>query len=506
MKSSELSISFSALVPYAFAQSKNVTLNPAPAPGSGASRAVNHNFPSLAWEKSSFAEYSGNGTHPNLFSDALVNVLQEKVGTPLIIRIGGTSADQDHFNASQTVPLVKPTPPIPNKGLWGYSIGPSYFESLVNFNNSKFIWMLPMAHANDLHMSQDALHQSKLAVNKLGNKLEMLELGNEPNLYIPQKMRDNGYDPARYVAEALQHQKDFQGNVSSLPANTKYQALAYASNVDRTIWTTQKAFAANLNRNSNIHSVSWHYYQAVSGTGVTLQNTLMNHTHTTSSLNRFAAEIRWLHAHNPSLAFVLGEVGSVIAPELKWSVQATFGNALWTVDAMLYAMSINVTRMHMQSGTGFGYAPWNGTDVRPAFYALAMVGDFVGNSTEKELKVRHLDGGGERVGAYAAYEGGVLERAVVVNMGFYDGGGRRGGRGFEIKVPDGVGSVRVRRLMGPGATATGGTSWGGVVWKKSAKGVVEDHVQGGTEVIKVVRNKVQVEVKDSEAVLLQLLR
>ena len=219
---------------------------------------------------------TGNSTHPNTFSDALVNILQDKLGVPLWIRIGGTSADQDHYNSSQKAAVVRPNPPIEGHGLWGYSIGDLYFDALLNFKKSKFIWMIPMAYpSGKIHLGQDALIQSRKAIQKIGTKLAMLELGNEPNLYIGQKVRGANYNVAQYVKEALQHHDDVEGNFTSLPEDIKYQTLVYASNVDQSVWNTEKAFNAGINANGMVGSVSWHYYQSVTDAGVTLGKTLM---------------------------------------------------------------------------------------------------------------------------------------------------------------------------------------------------------------------------------------
>jgi len=204
-------------------------------------------------------------------------------------------------------------------------------------------------------------------------------------------------------------------------------------------------------------------------------------------------------------------VGSVIGPSVKWEVQATFGNALWNVDAMLYCMSINVTRMHMQSGSGFGYALWNTTQVRPAFYSQAMVSDFVGSNTGKQLSVKNIPVDGN-FAAYSAYEGDALQRIALINLRMWISAGgpesERQQREFEIKVPNGVKSVEVKRLMAAGATETGGVSWGGVRWVKGGTGVEEKSVQGGSTKLNVDTGtqKVTVAVKDSEAVLLELVR
>lgn len=133
-----------------------------------------------------------------------------------------------------------------------------------------------MAHrSGGTHLSEDALIQSRKAIQKIGGKLAMLELGNEPNLYTGQKVRGQDYNVAKYVKEALQHRDDIEGNVTSLPDDIKYQALVYASNVNQSVWNTEKAFDAKINANGVIGSVSWHYYQSITDVGVTLRKTLM---------------------------------------------------------------------------------------------------------------------------------------------------------------------------------------------------------------------------------------
>lgn len=230
-----------------------------------------------------------------------------------------------------------------------------------------------------------------------------------------------------------------------------------------------------------------------------------------SKISRFIPEIRFLHNRNAKLDFVLGEVGSVINPDLKWDVQATFGNALWNVDAMLYSMSINVTRMHMQSGTGFGYALWNTTQVRPTFYSQAMVSDFVGDNVDSTLRVKQITLDSDKFAAYSAYEGDTLQRMALVNLRMWNSTqgpeNQRPTRKFEIKVPDEINTVQVMRLMAAGATETGGVSWGGVMWTKGDDGVVEKNINGGSQILNVdaATKKVIVAVKDSEAVLVKMI-
>jgi hypothetical protein len=76
----------------------------------GASRPVDHAFASFSWPVHFFADYAGmtqcwpekyisaytiligNKSHPNRFSQDIINLLHEKTGAYPHIRVGGTSA------------------------------------------------------------------------------------------------------------------------------------------------------------------------------------------------------------------------------------------------------------------------------------------------------------------------------------------------------------------------------------------------------------------------------
>lgn len=72
----------------------------------------------------------------------------------------------------------------------------------------------------------------------------------------------------------------------------------------------------------------------------------MNHTAIKDKLNTFSADIDYLKENHPSITFVLGEVGSALNPNgidthpQDPGLEAVLGSALWTLDFMLYAMSI----------------------------------------------------------------------------------------------------------------------------------------------------------------------
>lgn len=56
-----------------------------------ASKPVDHAFASFSLPAHFFADYTGNKSHPNLFSRDIFDMLYEKTGAHPYVRVGGTS-------------------------------------------------------------------------------------------------------------------------------------------------------------------------------------------------------------------------------------------------------------------------------------------------------------------------------------------------------------------------------------------------------------------------------
>lgn len=57
----------------------------------GASNTVRHDFASFSLPGHWFADFTGNASHPNLFTKDILDLLAKKSGTQPFIRVGGTS-------------------------------------------------------------------------------------------------------------------------------------------------------------------------------------------------------------------------------------------------------------------------------------------------------------------------------------------------------------------------------------------------------------------------------
>ena len=257
-----------------------------------------------------------------------------------MIRVGGTSGDHDHYNASQTYPSLPPPTPDPAGAVFNWTLGPSYYEGFANFPGTNFTWQVPINILGP-HLSVDALAQAKQALQYIpAGCLSSLEIGNEPDLYLAQGVRGSTYSEATYVQQWLETFTNLVGNFSTLLQGPIFQALAFSSGVDQTQWNASSAFGNGINSNGNVASVSYHHYQVPNSDTARLGPDLMNHTAVAEGLDVFRNPIAYMQKAHPEIPFVIGEVNSALGNVGNAGLEGIFGGALWGVDMMLYAMSI----------------------------------------------------------------------------------------------------------------------------------------------------------------------
>lgn len=200
----------------------------------------------------------------------------------------------------------------------------------------------------------------------------------------------------------------------------------------------------------------------------------------------------------------------------------TLGAALWTLDFLLYGMSIGIARVSMQLGTNFRISAWQPVDkanhpqaVHGNYYGLAAAAAFVGGAGDLQVSplAAAADGHPDVVVGYAGYHGGKLSKIAVLNLDVWNSSGdaeeERPAEHVSLsELGDDVNEVRVSRLTAPlGATADTGITWAGRRWTAENNGTeyadgekpVTIGVQNGT----LARNIV---VKASEAVVVEILR
>ena len=352
------------------------------------------------------------------------------------------------------------------------------------------------------------------------SNLYALELGNEPNFYA-------NITPQSYVTKWQQYASAVSSNLS-LTNSIIYQGLTIASGSAGPPWDVTTLFNAGANAQNNLKTVGYHHYQTYAGNNIS--NTLLNHTDTRTHVDVFRQDICALASlSNSTIPFILSEVGSALNPPLAngtqqndFALESVLGSAIWTVDFLLYALTIGVNLVNMQQITGGGYSAWQpvtyptelyGVEqpaVLPPYYGYLFVADFIGNGTRGALKATNLDLLLERAAAYAGYEDGNLTKIALVNTEYWEVsfGMPKPATDFTIALPSGVESVTVEKLTGGatgGASARDNISWAGqeFTYASGGKGVPS---QGGdtTQILPVSEGSLNVSVPAVEAWLLTL--
>ncbi|KAL9112753.1 MAG: hypothetical protein Q9227_003056 [Pyrenula ochraceoflavens] len=417
-------------------------------------------------------------------SRQLMQNIQIRTNGPTIVRVGGTSLDNiKRIDTNQKAPVTGAQQGwnVP----FNITLSPAWFERFGGWPSEvKFIIDVPLLGPQgprDIGLAQQFL---TLALKYVGSNLHAVEIGNEPDLY--QRGKE---DPAEYAklwhtfADSLQPL--LNGHIQSKP----YQALALsgapqdtskAKGTPRTNATNWALTSGWFDKTNNfdyslISSVSMHYYQTTSGggnLGSRIQELLMDHSKIVQKTNLFRPSIDYVKQHG--MDFVMGEVGSSYNGKTgkrqndDFGLEAVLGSALWTVDWMLYAMSVGVVRVNMQLGVNFAYAAWQpvATDTNPVghqlamvsapYYAFLIVGDFIGKEPDVRMaELPEINKANKFLAGYAAYAGGKLVRIAIVNLlECKEGSSDCPRQNMQIQVPDGAQGFKIMRLTGPGDKGT----------------------------------------------------
>jgi hypothetical protein len=255
----------------------------------------------------------------------------------------------------------------------------------------------------------------------------------------------------------------------------------------------------------------------------------MNHTAVTGNLSQYIEDMTLIHSYNPNITFLLGETNSDYVNLNMSQIEGVFGSSLWLIDYLLYGMSVvstnahtstfqkannppqqNITRFNLIQGTTFGYAGWTPVEhnglapqVRAPLYGQLVAAEAIGRHPIVQVKALDLER--DDLSAYAIYESGVLARYLVVNLDGWNSTTKyaRPSQKFALDVSHRVKSAEVKRLVGPGASADTGITWGGFSWNYT-DGRLGRTGKDDTEVLKVLKGAVRLEVDSSEAVIVEL--
>lgn len=195
-------------------------------------------FVSYSIEFSSFIDFAGNTSNPNVFSDNLLNNIGRISGTKPHIRVGGNTQDYAVFNKSQTEPLIG----IYNSAITEdypttITIGPGFFDSYHTWPGTKYVHGFNLGR-NSSTARQGLIDSAPYACKALENgRLLHWELGNEPDLYKTSAqgpVRPPTWDEQDYVDEWVNYSREIRAAMRTAcpelatDAAYKYYAPSFA--------------------------------------------------------------------------------------------------------------------------------------------------------------------------------------------------------------------------------------------------------------------------------------
>ena len=221
------------------------------------------NFLSYSIEFSYFPDYAGNATHPNTFSNNILENIAKYSGSRPFVRVGGSSQDNAYFVASQKeASILRFATPNADQPA-NLTFGPAFFESYHTWSETKFIHGFNLK-ANSTADRQAVIDSAKVACRSLGGQALAWQLGNEADAYTFAAIgatRPPSYNEASYVEEWLNVTRAIRSSVeSACPelASTEWYAPSFATSPGFSQLDQIKAWDAGLDTDHNLKVFDQH--------------------------------------------------------------------------------------------------------------------------------------------------------------------------------------------------------------------------------------------------------
>ncbi|EUC53696.1 glycoside hydrolase family 79 protein [Rhizoctonia solani AG-3 Rhs1AP] len=411
----------------------NVSLPVIPtSPPSTASQILDRRLASFSIEFSYLPSFGGNKTHPNELTRNLMNRLVERTGLGPDVRPGGITVDSSVFDPNAPALNLSLST---SQGIWRTTYGPAYFESYLVFpKTSRFIL--------DVNLGNDSItiaqNQIEAGIKYLGwDRIFSIQLGNEPDHYSRP-----GWSSAAFTAKFLNWTSALTQSLN-LPARI-FQANGFAEDPTSSApMTTVSTINEGIDKTGAIKLFDHHTYQystcdPARNAKATLE-ALVNHNNITTYLDLWKPQIA--AARGVGKEFVIGEYSSISCSG-KQNVSDTYGQAMWLADTILYAASLNVSRLYMHQGAtlvlqssqqanspGFSwYDLWypvpseryGSARASPSYVAYLLVAEAVGKSGRSRLALIRDSSLPSTLAVYAIWDPSSrtngIARMVILNM------------------------------------------------------------------------------------------
>ncbi|KAI1344547.1 glycoside hydrolase family 79 protein [Xylariaceae sp. FL0016] len=464
-----------------------------------ASAAISPSFAGLGVEPSQLFSFMG-GSNKNELTTTLLANLANFTGQPPHIRLGGNTQDYMLYNESQTAWSTKAnTDPVAvgkNKlTADNMIIGPRFFEAANRLpQGSPVTWGLNLAYNEDDYIDQ-IVTMAQQVVNRCDNiNIVSFEIGNEPDIYVDHAFRnkstwsgsvytDEWTTRAAAIYEQVLKPQDKGTNFFDSAATTAW----VAGTTFEIEMLAADGISAQADGSSNPYLASWdqhnYFYFLDSGTDYALTLDYMMQLDTTESQFNEALGQQLTQAKATDFPWALREMNSV-GPLGMEGISDTFGAAIWTLNFLLYAATLNVSSVQFHMTAESTASPWQPTVldgvapfVRPMYYGMAAFNQIIGASCTARAAAMDIDsypsGYNGYVKAYSVYQGERLGSIVVANGKLANvSASDKPTMTVSVTVPTSLAgeTVHLSYLTADGADATSGTTWNGLSFEENGDG------------------------------------
>ncbi|KAJ7931346.1 glycoside hydrolase family 79 protein [Mycena leptocephala] len=486
---------------------------------------ISRSLISLSIEQDRWPEWAGTSSKNDFFLNTLNNLKTLTGGTP-DIRIGANSEDKTNFaphvEYAQDI-FPAPTAIVPYPEALNITVGNSFYQIAQHLPRGTHVtWGVNFGQLN----VTAAVLEAKAIMNAFDSPpfkaaevtLDYLEIGNEADLYANNGFRPKferlkfkkdqltskffrSYNSSQYVQEWTAFASNISDAVDLSRTKTRFLAGSFAGSSSKTTgFSPQAIYNENVldsSPGSLIAAFSEHHYSGKSddlkipahhqplsgsfctGNGGLLQD-LMTKSTIRSNLTIYTTDV--VATREKGLDYILGETNSYACHGAP-GVSNTAGAALWALDYALFAPQIGISQVFYHVGIGFKYSliqpvaldrsildgsPLSAPlppHVQPPYYAAIIAAELRGSKDKAQISEIAIDDA--QIAGYAAFEGGELVRALLINSkAFLQGDTNRTSVHLDLSFTGkGPNTMTVKRLAIGHADDASGLTWGGQTYE-----------------------------------------
>ena len=302
------------------------------------------NFASFSVEP--YALFDWTGRFPQPVRPAFVRLMEQLHPTPSspgpVLRLGGNGADMASYNPQHQRRAVPPY----GRGLW-YDVTDNDLQSIAQTAEALRSKVVLGINFRDPSNASVAIDWLRAVEREVGwERVEAIEIGNEPDVYEWTQLRPAGYDLSAYIDEWTLYARALHDALPSLPEPI-LQGGAFGSLAWAPQWHRFMSRARNF-----LKSLSFHHYplSLCQGGTPTVHRLLSDH----SSQGAARALMRsqaLTHAQGYGLPLVVSEGSSVSCGRMP-GVSNSYAAALWAIDEMLVDASVGIRSWHFHYAGG----------------------------------------------------------------------------------------------------------------------------------------------------------